>query len=122
MPNGNIMLFDNGDNRNYVGYGPYSRAVEYEIDEYNRTVRQVWQYGKERGDETYSPIFSDVEYDPGDNLILFSPGTVSNTAQYGKVIGLDYSTGNVIFEATISTPLIFVGTLHRAERMPVYPE
>ena len=49
MPNGNLMIFDNGDNRNYTNAGPYSRAVEYEIDEENKTIKQVWSYGKERG-------------------------------------------------------------------------
>ena len=33
MPNGNLMVFDNGDNRNYTNFGPYSRAVEYRSEE-----------------------------------------------------------------------------------------
>jgi hypothetical protein len=40
LPNGNITLFDNG---NY--HGPsFSRALEYRLDEENRTVELVWQF------------------------------------------------------------------------------
>jgi arylsulfate sulfotransferase len=122
IPNGNIMLFDNGDNRNFVGYGPYSRNVEYDIDEDNMTIRQVWQYGKERGNETFSRYFSDVDYDPEDHHVFFSPGGVINMDRYGKVIELDYSTGDVIFEATVFPPLAVPVTFHRTERMPLYAD
>ena len=36
----------------------YSRFVEYKIDEKKGTVQQVWEYGKERGYDFYSPITS----------------------------------------------------------------
>lgn len=40
LPNGNIMLFDNG-----LDHSPkYSRAVEYKIDEVNKTATLVWEY------------------------------------------------------------------------------
>ncbi|MDI8107056.1 SDR family NAD(P)-dependent oxidoreductase, partial [Salmonella enterica subsp. enterica serovar Anatum] len=32
----------------------YSRGVEYQIDEKNMTVSQMWEYGKERGFDWYS--------------------------------------------------------------------
>jgi hypothetical protein len=38
--NGNILLFDNGNLRP----SPFSRAVEYQIDEANRRVTKVWEY------------------------------------------------------------------------------
>ena len=40
LANGNITLFDNG---NYH-VPPFSRAVEYQLDEVHRTARLVWQY------------------------------------------------------------------------------
>ena len=40
LPNGNLTLFDNGDQRQ----PPYSRAVEYALDESAKTVTRVWQY------------------------------------------------------------------------------
>ena len=50
-PGGNILCFDNGNNR-AVPFGDkmppgdsYSRAVEFSVDEDAMTVRQVWSYG-----------------------------------------------------------------------------
>jgi len=118
MPNGNIMLFDNGDNRNYTGSEVYSRAVEYEIDEENKTIRQVWTYGKERGRDTYSRIVSKVSYVSENNSVLFTPGASS---PYGKVVEVDYSTKDVIFEASVVPPNSFFGiNFHNVLRMPLY--
>ena len=122
MPNGNLMVFDNGDNRNYANFGPYSRAVEYEIDEVNKTIKQVWQYGKERGEETYSRIVSKVSYVQGNNSILFTPGaSASGGVPSGKVVEVDYETKNVIFEATIVPPnALFIISFHNVLRMELY--
>lgn len=62
---GTLTVFDNGWGRRFAPTrleGNYSRAVEYLIDEAKGTVRQLWEYGKERGDAWYSPITSVVEY------------------------------------------------------------
>lgn len=40
LANGNIILFDNGN----FHTPPYSRAVEYRLDENNMTAEMVWQY------------------------------------------------------------------------------
>ncbi len=105
MPNGNLMLFDNGDNRNYTNNGPYSRAVEYEINEADKTIKQIWSYGKERGAETYARIVSRVSYLADKNSVLFTPGSsVSGGLPAGKVIEVDYATKSVLFEATINPP------------------
>ncbi len=123
MPNGDLTLFDNGDNRNYTGGNAYSRAVEYRIDEQNMTVKQVWSYGESRGAETYSRIVSDVDYLPDDKHIIFSPGAINYGTDYGKVIELDYVTKDNLFEATITPPHSFYGiTFHRTERMSLYPQ
>ena len=42
-PNGNLSLFDNGVNRNDTER-TYSRAVEYALDEENKTATMVWEY------------------------------------------------------------------------------
>ncbi|MCG8374630.1 MAG: aryl-sulfate sulfotransferase [Balneolales bacterium] len=124
LPNGNVMLFDNGDNRNYKWEGPYSRAVEYEIDEENMTIKQVWQYGKERGAELFSQIVSDIDYNPETRHVFFSPGAIRyNDERYGVVVEVDYDTKEVLFEAKITPPQAawnFI-TFHRTERMTIYP-
>lgn len=40
LDNGNILIFDNGNLRP----DPFSRAVEYEIDEDRKIARKVWEY------------------------------------------------------------------------------
>lgn len=51
---GRILCFDNGNFRAAAFETPvdpadnFSRAVEFEIDEQRRTVRQIWQYGEQR--------------------------------------------------------------------------
>ena len=122
LPNGNLMLFDNGENRNFVGTGPYSRAVEYEIDEENKTIKQVWTYGKERGEETYARIVSKVTFLSENNSVLFTPGSsLNNGSAAGKVIEVDYDTKQVNFEATIEPPQpLFIITFHNVLRMPLY--
>jgi arylsulfate sulfotransferase len=121
MPNGNIMVFDNGFNRNFNLNVLYSRAVEFKIDESGKTIKQVWQYGKERGIETYSQILSDVDYLPGKSNILFSPGwNVDNGGKLGgKVIEINYQTKEVVFEVRI-TPPAGPQAFHRAERLKLY--
>jgi hypothetical protein len=40
LPNGNITLYDNGN----FHTPPFSRGVEYKLDEVNKTATLVWQY------------------------------------------------------------------------------
>ena len=117
--NGNLTLFDNGSTRQFGNTSDkYSRAVEYEINEQAMTIRQVWAYGKSRGLETYSAVVSDVDYLPGMDNILFSPGfRVENAAGQGaKVVEVDYLSGQPVFELEITPDNAPIG-LHRAERM-----
>lgn len=73
---GSLTVFDNGWGRNFAPTrltGNYSRAVEYRIDESQGTVEQLWEYGKERGDDWYSPITSTVEYQAdSDTQLIYS--------------------------------------------------
>lgn len=121
-PGGTLMLFDNGDNRNYLMTERYSRAVEYDIDPEAMTVRQIWSFGKEHGGEMFSRIVSDVDYRPEENHVFFSPGAVDFGANYGKVVEIDRGTGQVLFEATIASPQPTFVTFHRTERLSLYPE
>jgi arylsulfate sulfotransferase len=123
MPDGTLLLFDNGDNRNYTDQPLYSRAVAYRIDPDAMTVQQIWSYGKERGAETFSRIVSDVDYHPAEDNIMFMPGAVGfNGSEYGKAIEVDRATRTIVFEATITPPTSAWGiTLHRVERLSLYP-
>ncbi|MFC6222293.1 aryl-sulfate sulfotransferase [Hymenobacter artigasi] len=116
MPNGDWLLFDNGSHRNFnPAPGTYSRAVAFRIDPVRRTVQQVWEYGKERGTETYSVIVSRVEYLPGVNHVRFCPGDQVPTATGagGKIIEVDYATRQPVFEMSLTTNSGF--GFHRAD-------
>jgi len=43
LPNGNVMLFDNGN----LHTPPFSRSVEYTLDEQTKTATLVWEYRHE---------------------------------------------------------------------------
>jgi arylsulfate sulfotransferase len=72
-----VTTFDNGDSRGNeqpaLPTQKYSRAVEYVIDEKAMTVKQVWEFGKERGFAWYSPITSVTQYQAGtDSMFVYS--------------------------------------------------
>lgn len=115
------MVFDNGNGRQFGGKCCYSRAVIYKVDPYKRTVQQIWQYGKERGSETFSRCCSDVDFLPEQNHIIFSPGLEVDNGDGigGKIIEIDYHTKEILFEARLYSDFI---TLHRSERLNIYPD
>lgn len=123
LPTGNLMLFDNGTVRNFNDTTniKYSRAVEYKIDPINMTIQQEWEYGKERGLETFARIASSVQFLPNTNHVLFCPGyNVINTTGYGgKVIEVDYITKKVLLQLSFSAANKW--GFHRTKRLSAYP-
>lgn len=124
LPNGHVMLFDNGYSRlyNFKDGEKYSRAVEYEVNEQDMTVRQVWEYGRERGRNCFSTQVSGTQYLPQTNNRLFCPG-IGNQVEGGyggHVIEINATTGDVVFEMEVQS----TGSpaFHRANRLSLYPE
>lgn len=132
LPNGDMIIFDNGNNKtkDHDAQVPaeqsYSRSVIYRIDREAKTIEQIWQYGKERGSEYYSPYISDNDY-LGENHFLVHSGGVNYkddkptnlpaaVAQADKLRSFttEILNGEVIFE------LIIDQNYYRAEKMPVY--
>lgn len=104
LPNGHLLLFDNGLFRNRQKIPQYSRAVEYAIDEEKKTITQVWQYGKERGKEMASPITSDVDVLPTTNNRLITAGNIRTSEvdpPHAKLIEITYPDNRVVFEAQL---------------------
>jgi arylsulfate sulfotransferase len=103
LPNGHLLLFDNGLMRNFQQQPTYSRAVEYAIDEEKGTIRQVWQYGKERGLDMYSAITSEVDVLEKTGNRLITAGNVRQSASppHGKLIEITYPDNEVVFEARV---------------------
>ena len=131
-PEGNIFLFDNGNNKSKIEseYVPaersYSRGVMYKIDEYEKKIEQVWEYGKERGAEFYSPYISDVDYLDAGHYIVHSGGIVykdgknsNQPAGFGgadKLVSdtVELKDDKVIFEIVLPT------NTYRVEKLPAY--
>ncbi len=132
LPNGNVFLFDNGNNKSknkneYVkAEDSYSRGVIYEIDTENMTAKEVWEYGKERGSEFYSPYISDVDYIDDNHYIVHSGGisykngVIQNVpagiANSDKLVSdtVEILDDEVIFEMILPT------NNYRVEKMSLY--
>lgn len=103
LPNGNIFVFDNGTNRNFGNASEqYSRGVEYQVDEENMTIKQIWNYGQELGTDGFSNIISDVDLLPETKNRLIAPGYITtSTPSKAKVVEVIPSTNQVVFESTL---------------------
>lgn len=141
LPNGDIMLYDNGNFRTKIvgeelkPEENYSRAVIYRIDEKEMSVEQVWQYGKERGNELYTPYIGDVDYiSDGHYLINFGGIIVDQEGtrydspadllfgdnKKGEAIIIEIKDDKVINEIKLGGT--FNANTYRVERMPIYYE
>lgn len=128
MPNGHLLVFDNGFCRNFTPLPlsdnrVYSRIVEYEVDEKNMTVRQVWQYGKERGRDCYAPAMSGIQYLAKTGNRLFCPGIgnrLNNEQTGGRIIEINPQNGQVVFELEVEAGTCS-SAFHRADRISLYP-
>lgn len=94
LKNGNLLIHDNGIFRNFnknISFlnlsndSIFSRAVEYKVNEKNKTIKQIWSYelNKYKGiNLALSPITGDVdELDNGNRLITF--GSIGSSFIYG---------------------------------------
>ncbi len=72
LPNGDLTLFDNGNQHN----PPYSRAVEYKLDEQDKTANLVWEY----------------RHNP--DIFNFAMGSVQRLANGNSLIGWGFASAN----------------------------
>ncbi|WP_291329490.1 aryl-sulfate sulfotransferase [Desulfovibrio sp. UCD-KL4C] len=135
-PDGDIMCFDNGQYRakskeNYIrNRDNFSRGVRYRIDTDKMEIEQIWQYGKERGQDFFSPYICNVEYyDEGhylthsgglgfvdgwasDGLGAFLDTTIPGTER--RSITVEEKDGVVLYELEVE------GNFYRAEKLTPY--
>ena len=70
LPNGNILLFDNGTWRPESEGGEYSRAIELRLDDERRSAVKAWEYRPEP--DIFAPAVSGVQrLGNGNSLINF---------------------------------------------------
>lgn len=134
MPNGNVLVYDNGGLTVPGTEMPSSRIAEYAIVPYpggGGTVEEVFEYGTNRAD-LYSSIVSDVDYyDDNDHRVMVS-GAISRVyddalGEWGwdleqlekaRIVEVD-AEGNVHFEMAVLSSIPQSGSVYRAERLVV---
>lgn len=142
-----ILLFDNGNERSYdeplLPEENYSRIVEYRIDPAAGKVRQIWQYGRERGSELFAPFIGDADYlSNGNRLACFGGITRNLEGQAMELFDFEKEKVNMmkisarIIELSDETPARVVREIiladndastyegyrsYRAEKMSLYP-
>lgn len=122
-----VLLFDNGYYRHFSDQSQqgYSRAVEYRINEADKTVVQTWEFGKQLGIDGYSSIVSSVQYLHQKNNVLFASGAIGFKGHNqlgqggGRIIEVDYQTKEIVFDLKMQVNQFYI--FHRATRMPLYP-
>jgi hypothetical protein len=116
-----ILLFDNGTYRSFdlaTANSPlewYSRVVHYRINEADMTVEQIWEYGQERGAAIFSGMrgsayllrngdvlgtWADIYKDAQGNPLPTIKRTDTSATYTSKVIEVDPSNNEVVFEST----------------------
>ena len=107
LPNGNLMLFDNGNSRGFyktdtpLSINEYSRAIEYQIDEVNMTIQIVWEFDYDK--MIYTNATGEIDYlsETNGRLISFMrDNSLSTGITTPRVVELDENS-NVIFEYTL---------------------
>lgn len=131
FPDGRLLVFDNGLDRDFGQSPLFSRGVAYEIDPVNMTVKQTWEYGSILGQDFYAGIISNVQWLPETGHCLIAPGLIelpnSVTARTTEV---NYPGTEVVFDAIVELSHYGGdGTLnwgerdmvYRSFRLPLYP-
>ena len=112
---------------------PVSNGLTARWFEENRTIRQVWQYGKSRGLDLHSPITSDVDILPRTGNRLITSGNVrrGSLPPHSKLVEVTYPEGEEVFEAHIffkdalgtkAQAWAQFDLVFRGERYPLAPE
>lgn len=101
LPNGNILLFDNGRDRPEEEGGQYSRALELALNTYDLIAVKVWEY--RHTPDLYSLSRSSAYRLPsGTTLINFE----TNDRDPQRVIVEADADGGVVWQADLRSPTI----------------
>ena len=96
LPNGNVLMFDNGNYRPEDEDGSYSRALELSLDFERMTATKVWEF--RRDPDLFSICCSSVErLDNGNTLVVYGsiPGDLCCRPYY--ITEVD-AKGDVVWE------------------------
>lgn len=143
LPNGDVFIFDNGTYRAKVKekfVDPnenFSRGVIYRIDTDKMEIEQVWQYGKERGADFYSPYICNTEYYADGHYMVHSGGIGTYRGKHTDILGArllnEYSnellhvrlysyTVELLNDELVYEMLVEGGNYYRARRITPYAD
>ena len=135
------MLFDNGHFRSknpekrIPNHENFSRGVRYRINTEKMEIEQIWQYGKERGAEFFSPYICNVEYYNEGHYMVHSGGigyedgktcdgfAVMDAMDPVKSKEHTYTFNSITTELVdneLKLELHVPANLYRAEKLPLY--
>ena len=134
LPNQNLAIFDNGNNRSKDPYhylsanDNYSRGVVYHLNTEEMTIQQVFEFGKNEGSSFYSPYISEIDYLAPDHYLVHSGGI-------GTLNGEAFNQPAYFYEnATLSSRTVEIldqerifelelpAHYYRASKLSLYPE
>ena len=102
LPDGNILLFDNGNTRPDGQGGEYSRAEELKLDFKTMQATEVWEY-RNNPDIFSSAVGSAIRLKNGDTVVDFGVDPVNEDPAVFTVVEAD-SQGNPMATITLSSP------------------
>lgn len=103
LPNGNILLLDNGNFRPVGEGGQYTRALELELDFVNMAATKVWEY--RHAPDIYAACCSNVHrLDNGNTVLVFGADFATNECCRGFTIVETDFAGNTVSEIQVSAP------------------
>ena len=103
LPNGNILLFDNGADRPEEEGGEYSRALELAIRDYDGSAVKVWEY-RHAPDIYASFISSAYRLDNGNTLVNF--GTTTDVESVPITLVEVDRDGNEVWKLRMAGPTL----------------
>jgi hypothetical protein len=101
LPNGHILLFDNGNLRPDNEGGRYSRALELELNFNTMQASKVWEY-RNTPDLYSSAVGSTVRLENGNTVIIYGVPTVDNPGIF-TLVEAD-KAGKAVAITTMSSP------------------
>lgn len=141
LPDGDVMAFDNGQYRSKIkekyirNRDNFSRGVRYRINTEKMEIEQVWQFGKEWGQEFYSGYICNVEYYADGHYMIHSggigiqdgyasdiiPGLLARSEEMKAESTLEMCSKTVEEKDGVTMFYIEVpGNFYRAERLSIY--
>lgn len=120
----NVLIFNNniavGETKKSLSQssGKYSEGVEYEINEKNKTIKQVDSFGKSLGKQNFANIIGSNRYLNKTNRLIdfgwLDNGDAANVIEYNR------KTNKQIFNVKL-TNLGTGGYVYRSERFSLFP-